>query len=267
GDVAGPQDVGVQALERIELDHRHVLQRGRMEHQVRLRLAEQAVDPLPVPHVPDHGAARQRRNALPQFQVDAVEVVLGAVEQRQLGRLERGDLARQLGTDGPAGAGHQYPAPFDELLHGLPVERCLRPSEQVLDGDGADLQLLLDAAAEIGEARQARHRGAVAVGQLQHVVQLVTLQRLGEDDALRLALAACETAEHLGQVVELPEYRHAVTVAADAGALLVDGAQHLEGAVRSEEHTSELQSRENLVCRLLLEKKKNKHNQLTNYTS
>src|SRR5690606_41628943 len=29
-------------------------------------------------------------------------------------------------------------------------------------------------------------------------------------------------------------------------------------AARSEEHTSELQSRENLVCRLLLEKKKNK---------
>src|SRR5690606_40937092 len=29
-------------------------------------------------------------------------------------------------------------------------------------------------------------------------------------------------------------------------------------AVRSEEHTSELQSRENLVCRLLLEKKKKK---------
>src|SRR5690606_1551062 len=35
---------------------------------------------------------------------------------------------------------------------------------------------------------------------------------------------------------------------------------HLVGArvVRSEEHTSELQSRENLVCRLLLEKKKKK---------
>src|SRR3712207_8027783 len=29
---------------------------------------------------------------------------------------------------------------------------------------------------------------------------------------------------------------------------------------RSEEHTSELQSRQYLVCRLLLEKKKNKHN-------
>src|SRR5690606_41794961 len=33
------------------------------------------------------------------------------------------------------------------------------------------------------------------------------------------------------------------------------GAQHV---ARSEEHTSELQSRENLVCRLLLEKKKSR---------
>src|SRR5256886_5261911 len=31
---------------------------------------------------------------------------------------------------------------------------------------------------------------------------------------------------------------------------------------RSEEHTSELQSQSNLVCRLLLEKKKNKHRQI-----
>src|SRR5690606_41632402 len=31
-----------------------------------------------------------------------------------------------------------------------------------------------------------------------------------------------------------------------------------DGGFRSEEHTSELQSRENLVCRLLLEKKKTK---------
>src|SRR5688572_31320602 len=47
----------------------------------------------------------------------------------------------------------------------------------------------------------------------------------------------------------------------DAG--LIAAAQHVEhyemagyGCVRSEEHTSELQSQSNLVCRLLLEKKK-----------
>src|SRR5256885_3711948 len=38
-----------------------------------------------------------------------------------------------------------------------------------------------------------------------------------------------------------------------------DGADHFERGGRSEEHTSELQSPCNLVCRLLLEKKKN-HN-------
>src|SRR5256886_7762391 len=38
------------------------------------------------------------------------------------------------------------------------------------------------------------------------------------------------------------------------------GAPDPRGAPRSEEHTSELQSQSNLVCRLLLEKKKKKHN-------
>src|SRR2546427_2305541 len=33
---------------------------------------------------------------------------------------------------------------------------------------------------------------------------------------------------------------------------------HVDGNLRSEEHTSELQSQSNLVCRLLLEKKKKK---------
>src|SRR2546430_13548482 len=37
---------------------------------------------------------------------------------------------------------------------------------------------------------------------------------------------------------------------------LLDGAVRLERESRSEEHTSELQSQSNLVCRLLLEKKK-----------
>src|SRR2546430_12632002 len=39
---------------------------------------------------------------------------------------------------------------------------------------------------------------------------------------------------------------------------LIQALDHL-GGDRSEEHTSELQSQSNLVCRLLLEKKKNIH--------
>src|SRR2546427_6196623 len=41
--------------------------------------------------------------------------------------------------------------------------------------------------------------------------------------------------------------------------LLSRGPHPRHGRRRSEEHTSELQSQSNLVCRLLLEKKKKKH--------
>src|SRR3712207_7372656 len=40
--------------------------------------------------------------------------------------------------------------------------------------------------------------------------------------------------------------------------VVLEGVEHLPVSARSEEHTSELQSRQYLVCRLLLEKKKNK---------
>src|SRR2546426_5988637 len=50
-----------------------------------------------------------------------------------------------------------------------------------------------------------------------------------------------------------------LVLAPRALALAVEHADHREG--RSEEHTSELQSPCNLVCRLLLEKKKKKNTQ------
>src|SRR5436305_11587861 len=45
------------------------------------------------------------------------------------------------------------------------------------------------------------------------------------------------------------------------------GAHRADRRVRSEEHTSELQSRPHLVCRLLLEKKKKKNNYTHSYTT
>src|SRR3712207_8276828 len=47
--------------------------------------------------------------------------------------------------------------------------------------------------------------------------------------------------------------------AAGADQLPRDGLGHARVETRSEEHTSELQSRQYLVCRLLLEKKKTYH--------
>src|SRR3712207_7373482 len=45
------------------------------------------------------------------------------------------------------------------------------------------------------------------------------------------------------------------------------GQPWLKTTGRSEEHTSELQSRQYLVCRLLLEKKKHTHSKLTLYNN
>src|SRR5690606_39681002 len=46
--------------------------------------------------------------------------------------------------------------------------------------------------------------------------------------------------------------------ARSSGNVSARSTRRVRGEERSEEHTSELQSRENLVCRLLLEKKKQK---------
>src|SRR2546427_6258524 len=55
-----------------------------------------------------------------------------------------------------------------------------------------------------------------------------------------------------GLLLEVPGTGAAVAAGAAAGLLALVG-------LRSEEHTSELQSQSNLVCRLLLEKKKKAH--------
>src|SRR2546430_5913883 len=72
-------------------------------------------------------------------------------------------------------------------------------------------------------------------------------QRLGEDrrsgNGCRLRLDSLEFLRRVGR-----------------GAAQLSGQLALPLGQRSEEHTSELQSQSNLVCRLLLEKKKKKSN-------
>src|SRR3712207_7958544 len=76
-----------------------------------------------------------------------------------------------------------------------------------------------------------------------------TLFRSGRDPVRRAGEHAGQT---FGAVAGDPD-----RVLLGLGPLVVaDGLHHPPVPVRSEEHTSELQSRQYLVCRLLLEKKK-----------
>src|SRR5439155_19156231 len=72
-----------------------------------------------------------------------------------------------------------------------------------------------------------------------------------------LAVAVGQLAEAIG----LEGLRHVRPDQLDRPDQLADQA----GQPRSEEHTSELQSRGHLVCRLLLEKKKKKNHQCNTY--
>src|SRR5687768_17844827 len=88
-----------------------------------------------------------------------------------------------------------------------------------------------------------------------------TLFRSLRPAAHRLPAHALGIARHSGRVAPA-EPRGAVQLRAR-----VRGAESVRHARRrSEEHTSELQSRLHLVCRLLLEKKNNKDHQLLTAT-
>src|SRR5439155_8161828 len=72
-----------------------------------------------------------------------------------------------------------------------------------------------------------------------------------------------EVARELRLIAEEPE-EIVVAIHRDRGGDLTEGVGDLDVvAERSEEHTSELQSRGHLVCRLLLEKKKKGISKLT----
>src|SRR5690606_39422414 len=92
----------------------------------------------------------------------------------------------------------------------------------------------------------------------------VTRPAVGEPDATATLTATVRKGAYDVTVREIPvvvkaEFVDADAVARDAFDLELAATDDIRGnitlpAERSEEHTSELQSRENLVCRLLLEK-------------
>src|SRR5258707_3067612 len=71
-------------------------------------------------------------------------------------------------------------------------------------------------------------------------------RHLGHAHALVLGRNAGMQIGECAHIVEPARFRHEA----------FDQSQYAVGAIRSEEHTSELQSRQYLVCRLLLEKTK-----------
>src|SRR5688572_32512377 len=83
-----------------------------------------------------------------------------------------------------------------------------------------------------------------------HLVDPRAIERIVEAAACRPDEAVLEIGAGLGALTEPLSERAARVTAVEIDRKI---------AARSEEHTSELQSQSNLVCRLLLEKKKQNH--------
>src|SRR2546427_1791427 len=82
-----------------------------------------------------------------------------------------------------------------------------------------------------------------------------TLFRSRLEGVEELLLRAVLVGEEL-HVVDQQQIQRVVTLLEFVKGAALVGLDHIRDELRSEEHTSELQSQSNLVCRLLLEKKK-----------
>ena len=115
-----------------DLGDRHVLVRRGVIDRMRARGEARVANVRAPADVADHGLDRQSRELGPETPLDAEQVVLGMIDQRQRRRLARGQLARQLRADAASGTGDQQTpvlerAPIDRRQHALH-----RPPEQPL---------------------------------------------------------------------------------------------------------------------------------------
>src|SRR5690606_30445473 len=165
----------------------------------------------------------------------------------RLGHRHLGELRRLPPAHEPVG-GHRPP-------HGGPSCRGRRVTASGRAGPGPALATALQATVK---------RAASAPG---HKC-LDTRRTCWRTPRMRLGVSLAQT----GRLADPASVRSAATAAEQVGYASVWVHDRLDGGragdasldplcalSRSEEHTSELQSRENLVCRLLLEKKKYQH--------
>ena len=117
-------------------------------------LGEDLVESMPVGHVAEH-RDRLDPQRVGQLGGDRVETVLIALEEHQPARPQSRKLPTQLGTDRPAGSGHQHVPAGDQCLDPAVVQTDGSSRQQILDLQTADLA---DAHAPTDQRLQTRQR-------------------------------------------------------------------------------------------------------------
>ena len=141
GHVPRTCDVHSDRFARVLLHQRDVLVGSGVEHHLRPVLPEHVVQSRLLPHVADH--RHEVKVLIPFLELEAqvVHRGLAVVEQHELLRAERSQLAAQLGADGACGAGHHHGLAAEVLDDGIHVQADLLAAQKVLDLDLADRRL------------------------------------------------------------------------------------------------------------------------------
>ena len=242
GDLPGADDVGQQPLARIQLDHRHMLQRRRMEDQFRPVRLEHAFDAPGVAGIGDHRGAPNVRHRLAELEVDLPEREFAVVDQDQQFGIQRGDLARELGTDAAAGAGHQHAPAAHQPGHAIAIQRHLRPVQQLLDRHRP--QLDPRRRGQRGRVGRPAYRDAARIRRLDQGREVLAAKiRLGHHQRARRAAGGGQAVQHRAGIAYGAEdavaaYAPAGLVGAERqqaedaegrGAVTADGAQEQVG--------------------------------------
>lgn len=236
GDIHGADDIGEYALARIHLDHRHMFQSRGVKDELRPVPLEYLLDPLTAADAAKIAPPRKFGEAFRERHVDCVEIVFRVVDQDDLRRFAGGNLGRQLASDRAAGSGDEHPAPANEATDRLPVERCLRPFQEIGQFDRAQLVgVVALGALQLRHLRQARNGDAQSFcGSQQAVGCLLAKGRrgFGEDDVTRLLALLLQLCDYPLEVLNTAGDRHATQ--AHSG-LILTPVEACDGRARADE--------------------------------
>jgi len=151
-DNAAAQCICQNAFDRIRFHHRDMLQGRSVENEFGAHLFKQRRHARTVAYIGQNGFAGKLAMRFRKLQIDQVELILRGIDQGYGGRPAPRDLTNQFRSNRAARASDKHPAALHQRCHRLPVERLLRPSQKIFDGDRADLKAIrFDTAAQFGQ--------------------------------------------------------------------------------------------------------------------
>ncbi len=132
-DIDRAEHVGLDRLAPVPFEHRHLLERSGMKHDVGLELAEQADDAIAVANVGQPAIDARRRALGGQHRRHRIERRLGMLHDQQPAGAKRHDAIADLRADRAAAAGHHHRLASQEILEPLIVDLDARPQQQIFD--------------------------------------------------------------------------------------------------------------------------------------